>query len=364
MTSPSSDFAELDYYEMLGIARDATTEEIAAAFRAAAQREHPDRSDHRDAHDRMILLNQARTVLLDPVQRMLYDQIVLGVDSSLVPSDAPPSVPDEFDGTLAEWLLAWAQYQQSERDLAHQRLRAEAEEARQREQRERVRQAERERLEREEAARRQREERERRERERQVRERTEIAAFGDDIFRLRRWFDSDRARRTRHVTEYAALVRREQEQEQTLRERERAEIRALGDDIDGLRRWFDSDRTRRPRHRSEYEELTRVAGHWRHRSRAHLFAAVGSVIAFARDVFSVQRLRRDARRLPRLLVSLILSLRTRKVLLLAGSYLLLSIGAVAGWSGLSEIIIWTVLIFCWFSAKRLGRSDLVRRRTK
>ena len=238
------------------------------------------------------------------------------------------------------------------------------------------------------------------------RERAEIAAFGDDIDGLRRWF-AFVGRRNRHLSEYADLVRREQEQ--ALRERERAEIAAFGDDIDGLRRWFDAfssraghhasayvmlrerelvrheraeiaqfgnnidrlrlwfnaDRRRRPRHPSEYEELTRVESHWRHRLRARLLAAVGSVIAFVRDVFSVQRLRRDVRRLPRLLGSLILSFRTRKALFLAGSYLFLySIAAVAGWRGFDAIIIWTVLLFCWFSAKRLSRSDPVHKRTK
>ena len=191
------------------------------------------------------------------------------------------------------------------------------------------------------------------------RERHAIAAFGDDIGGLRRWFDESPGRLGRHRSAYQALGQRE------LVQRERAELAVFGNDIDGLRRWFDSDRTRRPRHSSEYEELTRVVSHWRYRLRARLLAAVGSVIAFVRDLFSIQRLRRDARRLPRLLGSLILSLRPRRVLLLAGSYLLLySIGVVAGWSGFGALIIWTVLLFCWFSAKRLGRSDPVHKRTK
>ena len=196
-----SDFADLTYYEMLGIAQDATTEEIAVAYRDAARREHPDRSDHADAHDRMILLNQARNTLLNPVQRMIYDELHLDSGHSPATSgDGPPSVPEAFDGTFEEWLLAWAQYQQQEREINELRR---AEEMRQRAAQQR---RERERREQEKQDR-QRRERERREREEQDRQRLE---------RERR----EREERERHRRERAEQERGHQEQSQRDRHRD------------------------------------------------------------------------------------------------------------------------------------------------
>ena len=106
----------------------------------------------------------------------------------------------------------------------------------------------------------------RREHELRERERAEIAAFGDDVDRLRRWFDTHKVRTMRHPDEYVALLRREQseqrerkqeereQRERELREREQAEIATFGDDIDRLRRWF-VNMDRRNRHPSEYAAL-------------------------------------------------------------------------------------------------------------
>ena len=181
-----SDFADLTYYEMLGVAQDATTEEISAAYRDAARREHPDRSGHADAHDRMILLNQARNTLLNPVQRMIYNELHLGLSHNpTTHNDGPPSVPEAFAGTFEEWLLAWAQYQQQERETNELRRaeemrqraaqqRRQGQEARQRREREEEQQRERERRrkEQEERERKEREQRQQEERERRRRERS------------------------------------------------------------------------------------------------------------------------------------------------------------------------------------------------
>ena len=84
-------------------------------------------------------------------------------------------------------------------------------------------------------------------------EREEIARFGDDIDRLRLWFEADEARHDRHPPKYAALRRREQERHES----EQAEITARVDDIDGLRHWFDTHKARPKRHPSEYAALRR-----------------------------------------------------------------------------------------------------------
>ncbi len=63
-----------DYYQILGIPRDAQTEDIRRAYRQLAREFHPDlNSDPRSA-DRMREINEAYEVLSDPDKRARYDQ--------------------------------------------------------------------------------------------------------------------------------------------------------------------------------------------------------------------------------------------------------------------------------------------------
>ena len=57
--------AKRDYYEVLGISRTATKEEINVAFRKLARQYHPDVSDVEDAEERFKEINEANDVLLD-----------------------------------------------------------------------------------------------------------------------------------------------------------------------------------------------------------------------------------------------------------------------------------------------------------
>lgn len=67
-----------DYYQTLGVAREATAEEIKKAFRKLARKHHPDVSKEPDAEARMQEVNEAHAVLSDPAKRAAYDQLGRG----------------------------------------------------------------------------------------------------------------------------------------------------------------------------------------------------------------------------------------------------------------------------------------------
>jgi curved DNA-binding protein len=68
-----------DYYEILGVARDASTADIKKAFRKLARKHHPDvAKDKKAAEEKFKEINEANEVLSDPEKRKKYDQ--LGAD--------------------------------------------------------------------------------------------------------------------------------------------------------------------------------------------------------------------------------------------------------------------------------------------
>jgi len=65
-----------DYYEVLGVKRDADEKEIKRAFRKLALKYHPDKNpDDPKAEDRFKEINEAYEVLGDPAKRTKYDQL-------------------------------------------------------------------------------------------------------------------------------------------------------------------------------------------------------------------------------------------------------------------------------------------------
>ena len=67
--------AQRDYYEVLGVARDASEDEIKRAYRKMALQNHPDHNpDNPEAEQRFKEAAEAYEVLRDPERRARYDQ--------------------------------------------------------------------------------------------------------------------------------------------------------------------------------------------------------------------------------------------------------------------------------------------------
>jgi curved DNA-binding protein len=67
-----------DYYAVMGLARDATQDQIKQAYRKLARKYHPDVSKEADAEQRFKDVGEAYAVLQDPEKRAAYDQLGSG----------------------------------------------------------------------------------------------------------------------------------------------------------------------------------------------------------------------------------------------------------------------------------------------
>src|SRR6056297_2252899 len=64
-----------DFYDVLGVGRDASEDEINKAFRKRAAKYHPDVSDEPDAEEKFKQAKKAKEVLTDEEKRQAYDQL-------------------------------------------------------------------------------------------------------------------------------------------------------------------------------------------------------------------------------------------------------------------------------------------------
>lgn len=67
-----------DYYKILGVARDASQDDIKRAYRKLARKYHPDVSKEPDAEKHFKEVNEANEVLKDPEKRAEYDALGTG----------------------------------------------------------------------------------------------------------------------------------------------------------------------------------------------------------------------------------------------------------------------------------------------
>lgn len=65
----------MNFYEALGVERDADRSEIRAAYRRLSREYHPDVNDHPRAGEQFRVLTHARDVLTDPEERDAYDRL-------------------------------------------------------------------------------------------------------------------------------------------------------------------------------------------------------------------------------------------------------------------------------------------------
>ena len=94
-----------NYYDVLGVQKGATEEEIRRAFRKRALEWHPDRNQSKEAEERFKEFNAAYQVLIDPEKRQRYDRYGradIGADGGFTGrgfdgSDFPGGFGDIFD---------------------------------------------------------------------------------------------------------------------------------------------------------------------------------------------------------------------------------------------------------------------------
>jgi molecular chaperone DnaJ len=66
--------AKRDYYEVLGVPKNASPDELKSAFRGLARQYHPDVNQAPDAEEKFKEINEAYAILSDQEKRAAYDR--------------------------------------------------------------------------------------------------------------------------------------------------------------------------------------------------------------------------------------------------------------------------------------------------
>ena len=84
-----------DYYEILGVSRNASEVELKKAYRQLALKYHPDRNpDNKESEDKFKEAAEAYDILSNPEKRKRYDQYGhAGVGGAAAASAVPPQAP-------------------------------------------------------------------------------------------------------------------------------------------------------------------------------------------------------------------------------------------------------------------------------
>ena len=93
----SQSWIDKDFYEILGVAKTATPEEIKKAYRKLALQYHPDRNPGPDGEEKFKEIGEAYSVLSDTSKRAEYDQL----RKRFAPARAPGSRADSARPTSA-----------------------------------------------------------------------------------------------------------------------------------------------------------------------------------------------------------------------------------------------------------------------
>ena len=86
--------AKRDYYDVLGVLKKASEEEVRKAFRKKAMEYHPDRNKNPDAEEKFKEVSEAYQVLIDSDKRGRYDRL----GHAGVGAPAGGGSPRDFDG--------------------------------------------------------------------------------------------------------------------------------------------------------------------------------------------------------------------------------------------------------------------------